>query len=74
MKKINHNTRKTILIDGEKVTASVTMLNRISIWIAESADLDKKRGFCDMSKISHEISRDIYNQLDEMGYYDNVKN
>lgn len=73
MKKTNWETRKTIIIDGEKVTASAAMLNRISLWIQESADADEKIGECKVADINRKIGVDIYNQLDAMGYYDNIK-
>lgn len=73
MKKINWNTRKTIIIDGEKVTASAGMLNRISLWIQESADADERRGCHKAAKASREVGKDIYYQLETMGFYDNIK-
>lgn len=73
MKKTNWETRKTITIDGEKVTASAAMLNRISLWIQESADADEKQGNYKVADIIRKIGVDIYDQLDAMGYYDNVK-
>lgn len=72
MRKTNWNTRKTIIIDGEKVTASASMLNRISLWIQESADLSEKQGAFEVADIDRKIGVDIYNQLDKMGYYGNI--
>ena len=73
MKKVNWNTRKTVIIDGEKVTASASMLNRISLWIQESADMKEKCGCYNIARIDHELGKNIYNQLDAMGFYDNIK-
>lgn len=73
MKKINWNTRKTIIIDGEKITASASMLNRISLWIQESADADEKRGYYKAAKANRDLGKSIYYQLEAMGFYDNIK-
>lgn len=73
MKKVNWNTRKTIVIDGEKVTASAAMLNRISLWMQESADADDRRGCHATAKASRELGESIYYQLEAMGFYDNIK-
>lgn len=73
MKKVDWNTRKTIIIDGEKVTASASMLNRISLWMQESADADDIRGCYERAKASRELGKNIYDQLDAMGFYDNIK-
>ena len=73
MKKVNWNTRKTIIIDGEKVTASAAMLNRISIWIQESADADDRRGYHATAEASKELGKSIYDQLDALGFYDDIK-
>lgn len=72
MKETNWDTRKTIIIDGEEVTASASMLNRISLWIQESADLCEKQGDSVVANIDRKIGVDIYNQLDKMGYYGNI--
>lgn len=73
MKKVNWNTRKTIIIDGEKVTASAAMLNRISLWIQKSADADDRRGWHAIAKASRELGKDIYCQLEAMGFYNDIK-
>lgn len=73
MKKIDWNTRKTITIDGEKVTASAAMLNRISIWAQESADADDRRGCHATAEASRELGKSIYHQLKAMGFYNNIK-
>lgn len=73
MKKVNWNARKTIIVDGEKVTASAAMLNRISLWIQESADFSDKQGYHRVARVNRELGKSIYNQLDAMGFYDNIK-
>lgn len=73
MKKVNWDTRKTIIVDGEKVTASAAMLNRISLWMQESADADEKRGCHATAQASRELGKSIYYQLEAMGFYDNIK-
>lgn len=73
MKKIDWNARKTITIDGEKVTASAAMLNRISLWMQESADADDQKGCHGTANETRALGKSIYYQLEAMGFYDNIK-
>lgn len=73
MKKTNWNTRKTIIIDCENVTASAAMLNRIGLWIQESADAKDKEGYHRSARFDRDLAKSIFYQLETMGFYDNIK-
>lgn len=68
MKKVNWNTRKTIIIDCERVTASAALLNRISLWMQQSADADDRDGYHAAARETRAIARDICYQLETMGF------
>lgn len=63
--------RKTIIVDGEKVTASMGMLNQICAAFYDAAkhyrDTDND-GYADYME---EQSNEIYRQLNALGLYNN---
>lgn len=70
---MNLNTRKTIIIDGEKITASVSLLNTISIWASEAADYYNKRGVNGLGNSARQASQEIFKQLEAIGLYKDCK-
>lgn len=63
------STRKTIIIDGEKVTASVGLLNMLSMWADEAAQSLKDKDLPSLANQAKEATDEIYNQLLAMGAY-----
>lgn len=63
------STRKTIIVDGEKITASVGFLNEIAILAEEASSNYKKTGFHALARMAKNKCDEIYTQLEEMGAY-----
>lgn len=70
---MNLNTRKTITIDGEKITASVGLLNTISIWASDAANFYNIEGINGLRNSSRRAGQEIYEQLEAMGLYKDRK-
>lgn len=70
---MNLNTRKTIIIDGEKITASVVLLNTISIWASEAANAYNSHGANGLGNSAEQAGQEIYEQLKAMGLYKDCK-
>lgn len=63
------STRKTIILDGEKITASVGLLNELAILADEASSNYKKTGFHALAGRAKNKCDEIYAQLEEMGAY-----
>lgn len=63
------STRKTIIINGEKVTASVGFLNMLSMWADEAAQSLKDKDLPSLANQAEDATDEIYNQLLAMGVY-----
>lgn len=63
------STRKTIIINGEKVTASVGFLNMLSMWADEAAQSLKDKDLPSLANQAKDATDEIYNQLLAMGVY-----
>lgn len=63
------STRKTIIINGEKVTASVGFLNMLSMWANEAAQSLKDKDLPSLANQAQDATDEIYNQLLAMGVY-----
>lgn len=70
---MNLNTRKTITIDGEKITASVGLLNTISLWASEAAKSYDRYGANGLGNSARQAGQEIYEQLKAMGLYKDCK-
>lgn len=66
---MNYKTRKTVIVDGERITASAGFLNTLSLWAIEAADRYNERGSFALGREAKETSREIYEQLEKMGLY-----
>lgn len=66
---MNLDTRKTITINGEKITASVSLLNTISIWASDAANFYNIDGIDGLRNSARQAGQEIYEQLEAMGLY-----
>lgn len=63
------STRKTIIINGEKITAPIGLLNTIGIWASEASERFRERGAHGLDSAAARASDEIYEQLMELGVY-----
>lgn len=61
-----------ILEHDEKITASKETLNYLSIIFNEAADNYESRERFALAELARNNSQIIFNELDKLGYYDNV--
>ena len=66
---MNYYKRVTIMVQGEKITAPVHLLNSISLWATEAANRYNSVGARALSAEAKESSDQIHDQLEEMGLY-----
>lgn len=63
----------TIILEHDlKITASEDSLNYLSIIFNEAADNYQSRERFVLAKLARNNSQIIFNELDKLGYYDNV--
>lgn len=62
-----------ILENGKKITASNETLNYLSIIFDEAAYNYESRECFALAELVRNNSKIIFNELDKLGYYDNVK-
>ncbi len=67
--KVAYDTRVTITIKGEKVTAPVHLLNLFSIYAGECGLKFADDGCFCLSKKAGEVHREIYDQLNALGLF-----
>lgn len=71
MKKSKRETRYTItLSNGEKITATGSMFNDMSLAFSECAKRHISLGCEAIAKEYSNMSEEIYNYLESKGYYD----
>lgn len=71
MKKSKWETRYTItLSDGEKITATGSMLNSMCIAFYETATRQSQLGCEALGKENARIAEEIHNYLESKGYYE----
>lgn len=66
---MNYHERVTIIVQGEKITAPLLLLNSISLWAAEAANRYNSIGAHCLGSEAKESSEQIHDQLEEMGLY-----
>lgn len=58
--------------DGREITATMAMLNEISIIYDYAADFCREKGYDAYEETYRNKSNEIYDALDNIGYYDEL--
>lgn len=66
---MNYHKRATIIVNGEKITGPVYLLNTISIWAMEAANHYRSIGANALADLASDSQKEIYTQLERLGLY-----
>lgn len=66
---MNYHKRATIVVDGEKITGPVHLLNSIAIWAMEAANHYNSIGANALADSARDRQKEIHSQLERMGLY-----
>lgn len=69
-RRINHDTRVAVTIQGEKITAPAHILNLICMMASEAAENYRRDGSYCWHDEMRDIQKEVHEQLRERGYYD----
>ena len=56
-----------------KITCNKEMMNLLSLLAENASEMYRLKGYNSLAEEAEEISKTMYNMLDEVGFYDNVR-